>query len=114
MATQKPFFSGTQPCANCPYRVDAKRQLWDKYEFAKLLEEDKKQFGGTYLCHKNNGSCCKGWLIDQDKRGFPNIALRMALSSKNITRVYLDKLKSRVPLFSSILEMCKANYPETF
>ncbi len=110
--SSKNFFSGTQPCKNCPYRKDAPLQLWDKFEFEKLLQEDKKQFGGTYKCHKNNGSCCKGWLMDQDKRYFPNINLRLALTQNGITRTYLDKLKSRPPLYDNIKQMALANYPE--
>ncbi len=105
------YFKGTGPCKDCPYRTDAPKQKWDKYEFDKLLEEDKKQFGGTYKCHKNNGTACKGWLMGQDKRNFPNINLRLMLVKQGIGRKYLDKLKSPAPLYKSIEEMVKANYP---
>lgn len=108
---QKPFFSGTQPCKSCPYRKDAPLKLWDKYEFDKLLLEDKQMFGGTYKCHKNDGSCCKGWLINQDKRNHPNLALRMLFIKENITRAYLDKLTCKVEMFETIEEMADANYP---
>lgn len=108
-----PFFSGKSPCSSCPYRKDAPLQLWDKYEFEKLLKEDKEMFGGTYKCHKNNGSCCKGWLMNQDSRNFPNLNLRIQLSKHGIARQYLDSLKSKAPLFESIEKMCVANYPES-
>jgi len=108
---QKPFFSGTQPCNSCPYRKDAPLGLWDKSEFDKLLEEDKKQFGATYRCHKNDGSCCKGWLINQDKRNQPNINLRLMLLKSGVKRDYLDKLKSNTEMFETIEEMVKTNYP---
>jgi hypothetical protein len=107
---RKEFYSGTSPCKSCPYRKDAKLKLWDKSEFEKLLDQDKEQFGNLYKCHKNDGSCCKGWLMDQDKRGFPNITLRLSLSKNRITREYLDSLKCDTELFKSIKEMVKANY----
>lgn len=105
------FFTGTQPCKSCPYRKDAPLQMWDKYEFDKLLLQDKEMFGGMYKCHKNNGSCCKGWLINQDNRNHPNIALRIRMSREGITREYLDKLKCDVEMFETIEEMVEANYP---
>ncbi len=111
MKKQKPFFSGTHPCVSCPYRKDAPRQLWGKCEFDKLLDEDKKMFGGNYKCHKNDGSACKGWLINQDKRNHPNINLRLLLSKEGITREYLDKLNCKVPMFETIEEMAEANFP---
>jgi|SRR6478736_1532975 len=106
----KPFFSGTHPCKSCPYRKDAKLQFWSKFEFDKLLKEDKQQFGGLYKCHKNDGSCCKGWLINQDSRGLPNINLRMTLMKENVSRSYLDSLKCKVPMFETIEEMANTNY----
>lgn len=87
-------------------------QLWAKVEFEQLLENDKKLLGASYLCHKQDGSCCKGWLINQKQRKFPSIKLRMQLSKNNIDRNYLDKLHSSVPMFESIEEMASANYPE--
>ncbi len=109
---EKEFFSGTSPCNSCPYRKDAPLQLWDRYEFEKLLREDKEMFGGTYKCHKNNGSCCKGWLMNQDKRNHPNIALRITLLNHKITREYLDKLNCKSEMFDSIEEMATENYPD--
>jgi hypothetical protein len=109
MAKSKSFFSGTSPCGNCPYRKDAKLALWDKIEFENLLKADKDYMG---KCHKNNGSCCKGWLINQDKRNFPSIALRLSLSKASISRKYLDKLNCDTEMFDTIEEMAIANFPE--
>lgn len=109
---KKPYFSGTKPCKSCPYRKDAPLQLWDIVEFEMLLQKDKDIMGSTYLCHKKDGSCCKGWLINQEKRDLPSIALRMMLSKYNVKREYLDKLSSTVPMFESIEEMAITNYPE--
>lgn len=79
------LYSCKSPCANCPYRKDAPLQLWDKAEFAKLLDKDNEYMGTTYMCHKKNGSVCVGWLIDQDNRNLPSIALRMSLMKHNVT-----------------------------
>jgi hypothetical protein len=106
------YFKGTTPCNSCPYRMDAPLQLWDKAEFEDLLASEKDYIGKLYQCHKNNGTVCRGWLIDQDNRRLPSIALRMQLSKENITREYLDKLHCKAPLYGSIEEMVKANYPE--
>jgi hypothetical protein len=111
MPKKKPFFSGTQPCKSCPYRKDAPLALWDKSEFDSLLVEDKMQFGKTFKCHKNDGSCCKGWLINQENRGLPNINLRMQLFKAGITREYLESLTCKVPMFETIEEMAEANFP---
>lgn len=108
---KKEFFSGTSPCNSCPYRKDAPLQLWDKYEFEKLLSEDKKQFGGTYLCHKNNGSACKGWLINQRDRNLPNLSLRMMLMKFDPKINYLISLRCKAEMFPGIEEMAEANYP---
>jgi len=109
-AEQKPLYGETSPCATCPYQKTAKLQLWDRREFIRLLEMENDQMGAVYHCHKNDGSVCRGWLIDQDKRNFPSIMLRLSLSRHNITREYLDKLQCLNPMFDSVEEMCVANY----
>jgi hypothetical protein len=105
-------FKCEQPCNNCPYRKDAPLRHWAVEEFINLIATEKSQFGAVFGCHKNNGSVCVGWLMKQDERYFPSIALRMSLSKHKITRDYLDKLNSPSPLFDTVEEMVKANYPE--
>lgn len=105
-------FKGKTPCANCPYRKDAPRRLWAKEEFADLLESENGAMGKTYGCHKKNGTVCRGWLMNQDKRHFPSIALRIQLSNQHIHRKYLDSLHCKSEMFESVQEMCEANYPE--
>jgi len=112
MANKVELFGCNKPCGNCPYRTDAPLKLWHKSEFQKLLNKENEMFGAVYRCHKDNGSVCVGWLIKQDEDNFPSIALRMALSKNNITRVYLDSLSSPAPLYKSIKEMIEANFPE--
>lgn len=103
---------GKSPCANCPYRTDAPKQLWAIEEFIDLIKNEKDQFGTVYGCHKKNGTVCKGWLINQDKNNLPSIALRLQLSKQNISRKYLDSLHSPVPIYTTIRKMSEANYPQ--
>ena len=105
------MFHCTQPCGNCPYRTDVPVRHWDKYEFEKLLNSETDQFGAVYNCHKNNGSICVGWLMKQDENRLPSISLRISLSKHGITRDYIDKLHSPVPLYKSVRQMIKANFP---
>ena len=112
--TTKQLFECTSPCKSCPYRKDVKKEFWHIAEFQKLLDSEQTQFGSVYLCHQNDGSACIGFLMNQDRRRFPSIALRMTLIDHNITREYLDQLECEAEMFDSIEEMCKANFPELF
>lgn len=107
-------FNCTSPCKNCPYREDAPLQLWDREEFRKLLAHDKAPFGlgKVYGCHKNDGSICRGFLMNQDQRNQPNNNLRMMMSKHGVTRTYLDALASPSPMYASIEEMVAANFPD--
>lgn len=101
-----------QPCNNCPYRLDAPTAYWSIEEFKQLLASEDLQLGSVYGCHKKDGHVCVGWLMDQDKRNFPSIMLRISLSKNNVTREYLDSLSCIGGLYESVDEMCEANYPE--
>lgn len=104
-------FTCTSPCNNCPYRTDAPLQLWHKSEYIKLLQYDSDYMGTFYGCHKDNGNVCVGWLMKQDEKSFPSIALRIALIKHNVRRTYLDSLYSPVKLYKDVKDMIKANYP---
>lgn len=110
----KTKFCKTTPCANCPYRKDAPLALWSVDEFKALLDSDKDTIGTVYQCHKKDGNVCVGWLINQNNRRLPSIALRLQLSKQNITREYLDQLHCKTPMFDTIEEMCQANFPDDF
>lgn len=103
-----------QPCNNCPYRKDAPLGHWSIEEFKDLLEKESDYMGATYGCHKNDGHVCVGWLMNQDKRNFPSIALRLSLSRNKVTRKYLDSLTCKSEMFDTVEEMCEANFPELF
>lgn len=105
-------FVKKSPCPDCPYRKDAPLRKWHIAEFINLSDEDKKQFGKVFGCHKKDEHICVGYLMNQDERRFPNLNLRILLSKNNVTREYFDKLKSPCPVFDSIKEMIIANYPE--
>jgi hypothetical protein len=108
------LFSKKQPCNTCPYRTDAPLRHWSVEEFKDLVQHEADEMGVTYMCHKKDGCVCVGWLMDQDRRGLPSIALRLSLLKHNITRTYMDALRSPFPLYESVQEMCIANYPDTF
>jgi len=102
----------TSPCKNCPYRADAPTAHWHKEHFEKLLEDSESNMCPVYGCHKANGHVCVGWLMDQDKNHLPSIPLRLSLSKQNVHFSYLDSLKCKSPLYSSVREMIAANFPE--
>lgn len=106
------YFKGKSPCNNCPYRKDAPLQFWSKEEFQDLIKKEALQFGTVYVCHKNNGTVCKGWLMDQDKRDLPSIALRLKLSRENVTREYLDSLNCDSEIYESVKQMSLTNYTD--
>lgn len=107
-----PLFHCTQPCGNCPYRTDAPLKHWHKEEFRKVVESEADYMGSTFLCHKQNGSMCIGWLMKQDERNLPSLMLRISLSKHNVTREYLDSLHTPKPLYKTTEDMIKANFPE--
>lgn len=102
----------TSPCNNCPYRKDAPLQHWSIDEFKDLIAKDSSYMGATYGCHKNDGKLCTGFVMDQDKRGVPSIALRIKFGRDGTGIADLDTLKCKSKLFKSIKEMAGANYPE--
>jgi hypothetical protein len=104
-------------CSNCPYRKDAPLQLWDIYEFEKLLNDAKASYGlgAIYDCHKNNGSICKGWLVNQLENDIPSNTLRIVLRTSQTKQEELDTVldaNKDIEMYKSIEEMSFANYPE--
>ena len=108
----KELFECKTPCGNCPYRKDSQTQYWAIEEFQKVLTAEKDLLGSVFMCHKNNGSICVGFLMNQDKRNHPSIALRISLSKHAVDRDYLDNLFCKSEMYETIEEMCEANYPE--
>lgn len=109
---KKEYFKGQSPCIDCPYRTTAPLKKWDVCEFKSLWDNQSDPFSKLYLCHKNNGTACKGWLITQVKEGVPNINLRLALIKGPTPYNYINNLRARGPLYPNVKEMIRANYPE--
>lgn len=105
-------YTRKSPCNDCPYRMDAPTQLWAREEFQDLLDKDKSYFGAAYGCHKKDNHVCVGFLMNQDKRNFPSIALRISLSTNKVNREYLDNLSCKSEMFESVEDMIDANFPE--
>jgi hypothetical protein len=107
-----PLFGCVKPCANCPYRTDAPVAHWHRDEFKKVLEAETSELGAVFLCHKNTGGVCVGFLMDQDRRNHPSIMLRIEFSRHDVTREYLDRLRCPAPLYPDVNAMVRANFPE--
>lgn len=78
------YFSKTTPCSSCPYRKDAPVGHWGAGHFADLLANDKEIIAPVYGCHKNDGHVCRGYLIDQVKRDYPNKAMLITMSKADV------------------------------
>lgn len=104
-----------RPCADCPYRQDAPLRHWHRSEFEKVLEAEASQFGSTFACHKHvvlpadRRGVCAGWLLDQQRRGLPSIALRMLLMRDRLLRRALERVQATGPMFKTAAAMCRAN-----
>ena len=106
------IFECKTPCGNCPYRKDAPLAHWNIDEFKKTLDAEADIIGSAFMCHKQNGSICVGYLMNQDERDFPSNALRLTFIKHGVDREYLDALYCKSERFETIEEMCLANFPE--
>lgn len=104
------------PCESCPYRKDAKLELWDKSEFENLLAHDEDTLTGSLFgCHatrkKSEVSVCAGWLLDQLRRRCPSIQLRLAALLKPEAGQALEEVNDGgLELYESITQMVEANF----
>jgi hypothetical protein len=108
----------TRPCENCPYRKDAPLKLWHPNEFLRVLlnENPRNGVGTVFACHKQaelppaKRGFCAGWALDQKKRDFPSIAMRLALNRLPNPQAYIDSLNAKgLKLFRTVYSMCRAN-----
>lgn len=112
-------FDKREPCASCPYRIDAPLELWSPVEFEGLLASERSQLGKLYGCHEFNkrrdeAQICIGWLLNQRERNIPSIVLRMKLITSAEARACTEEASSPVPLYESVEAMCEANGVETY
>lgn len=105
------------PCASCPYRTDAPLKMWHREEFENLLAQDAdEQNGRIFGCHKYRNRpaeeqhFCAGWMLDQRKRRFPSIMLRLVFMRMGVTDEMLDEFNDGGhKLYESVKAMCLAN-----
>jgi hypothetical protein len=105
-----------RPCTTCPYRRDALIGHWSPDEFVDLLKSERSQFGTVYACHGHielppaKRGMCAGWLLDQRRRRYPSIKLRMLLSSSDQALSAAKAVtEGGCELYDSVEEMCAAN-----
>jgi hypothetical protein len=102
-------FNIKRPCSACPFRSDVAPFLHRAPRIAKQLKDDHFWFA----CHETTGiksgkrvnpanqSHCAGAMMVLWKSGMANIAMRLALVYKMITR---EQLEQDVPVFASLDE----------
>ena len=75
-------FIEASPCQTCPYRQDAPLGSWDPQHFVDVLRHDHPM-GAMWGCHKyarkQVQSFCAGWLLDQLRRNYPSLQLRVRM-----------------------------------
>lgn len=101
----------TTPCASCPYRRDVPVGVWHAENFERLLRADRDPIDGhTFGCHLNDGTLCRGWLLDQRGRDVPSIRLRLFLHRHDPDRAMLERVTDGGhACYESIDAMCRAN-----
>lgn len=105
------------PCKTCPYRTDVPLYTWHREEFEAVLASERAPmgFGAMFGCHatrkaKQGASVCAGWLLDQVKRGVPNLHLRMsAMRDKACVEALNNVHSGGHEMYESAEEMCAAN-----
>ena len=110
------IFVERTPCSSCPYRQDVPTGVWDPQHFLDVLKADAEPFrGAMWGCHKyvkkEEQSFCAGWLLDQRRRNFPSIQLRLRMMTddalaRDLCEVLTDQGHT---LYDSINDMCRAN-----
>lgn len=98
------------PCGDCPYRKDSPPRMWHPEEFRGLLRSEREVMGRVYLCHKQNGRPCIGWVLDQRERNYPSLALRLeCIRDPAAARCAEEAHTGGHPMHPSIEAMCRAN-----
>lgn len=89
------------PCGSCPYRRDVPGGVWDASEYLKLPGYDGSTgeqlmagATGLFMCHRNDGALCAGWV------GCHDMAHAAALRLHPVHPCTFDYV-SPVPLFAS-------------
>ena len=115
------LWDNREPCVSCPYRKDVPLETWHVSEFENLMASDADPMtGGIFGCHKyrhrpvEERRPCVGWFLDQDRRGMPCIALRLAgMTGGPEAIAFRDEAHDGGhELYETLEEMCEANGAE--
>lgn len=92
---------GPAPCGSCPYRRDVPSGVWHPDEYAKLIAYDQpiaEQPPGCFMCHRQDGKLCAGWVhvTDLDE----SLAIRLAGAMGRVDETIFD-YTTDVPCWSS-------------
>lgn len=97
-----------QPCANCPWRVDAPRGHWDPSHFFEIWRNCQDDGAHEMLCHKSTVSKplpCQGWAR---VIGFAAIGIRLAVMRGALSAAEVAD-RSGPKLFRTFATMLRAN-----
>lgn len=97
-----------QPCANCPWRVDAPREHWDPTHFESIWKNCQDDGAHTMGCHKSTPERtvpCQGWIRVM---GFESIGVRLLVMTNRVSLAEVDD-RSGPRLFASFTAMLRAN-----
>lgn len=67
------------PCGSCPYRRDVPSGVWEASEYRKLPgfdNETGEQPPNVFLCHRQDGRACAGWVAVHDMN--ESLGMRLA------------------------------------
>lgn len=102
-----------QPCANCPWRVDAPRGYWDPQHFVDIFRNCQDDGTNIMLCHKSSKLAeadrrsvpCQGWIRVM---GFSAIGVRILVMRGEAT---IEEVEDRggPELFPTFEKMMRAN-----
>jgi Family of unknown function (DUF6283) len=108
-------FDIKRPCEHCPFRRDVPPYLHRARQIARQMEDDHYWFA----CHETTGmkhgkrvrradqSHCAGLMAVLWREGNPNIAMRLALAFKMISR---EQLEAEQPVFDSLAEFARHHH----
>lgn len=93
------------PCGSCPYRRDVPSGIWAREEYEKLPRFDGEtweQDATVFLCHRQDGRLCAGWVGVHDM--VESLGLRLAVAGGRIHPAVagaLPEYATETPLFAS-------------
>ena len=93
------------PCGSCPYRRDVPSGVWAREEYEKLPRYDGPTWAqdpGVFMCHRQDGRLCAGWVACHDRGEL--LAIRLGAASGSIRPEDVEEIlgyETSVPVFAS-------------